>query len=73
MARPQIHPADAGAAARKRHARQALRERGGRLIQVQLEPEALVHLEAIRRPGESDASVITRALKRVQGLDWWGN
>lgn len=70
MARPQKHPADASAAARKRFARDQLRERGGRQLTVQLEAEALQHLEAIRRPGESDASVIARALKRVQGLDW---
>ncbi len=70
MARPQIHAPDAGDAARKRHAREALRARGGRLVQLQLEAQALADLEAIRRPGESDASVISRALRRVQGLDW---
>lgn len=69
MARPQKHPADAGAAERKRFAREQLRERGGRLVQVQLEAQALADLEALRRPGESDASVIARALRRVQGLD----
>lgn len=55
-------------ASKRKRSREALKARGGRLLQVQLEPEALAHLEALRRPGESDASVITRALQRVQGL-----
>jgi hypothetical protein len=68
MARPQKHPADATAAQRKRFAREALRARGGREITVQLEAPALAQLESLRRPGESDAGVITRVLARVQGL-----
>jgi hypothetical protein len=68
MARPQKHPAEATAAERKRFARDQLRARGGRQLTVQLEAQALAHLEALRRPGESDASVIARALARVQGL-----
>ncbi len=74
MARPLKHPAEMprDRATYSRMARQALKERGGRLLTVQLEAQALADLEAIRRPGESDAGVISRALRRVQGLDWAG-
>ncbi|CAM5767126.1 hypothetical protein [Bosea minatitlanensis] len=72
MARPLKYdaamPRDRATMARL--AREQLKARGGRLLSIQLEREALEHLEAIRRPGESDASVITRALQRVQGLYW---
>lgn len=73
MARPLKYdpamPRDRATMARQ--AREALKARGGRLLSIQLEAQALADLEAIRRPGESDASVIARALRRVQGLDWW--
>ena len=71
MARPLKYdpamPRDRATMARL--AREQLKARGGRLLSIQLEREALEHLEAIRRPGESDASAIARALARVQGLD----
>lgn len=72
MARPlKYDPAmPRDAASYKREQRQALRARGGKLLSLQLEAQALEDLEALRRPGESEASVITRALRRVQGLDW---
>ena len=72
MARPLKYPPELprDRASASKRAREALRARGGRLVQVQLEAQALADLEALRRPGESDASVIARALRRVQGLDW---
>lgn len=71
MARPLKYDAamPRDAASYKREARQALKARGGRMLSVQLEAQALADLEASRRPGESDAGVITRALRRVQGMD----
>lgn len=72
MARPLKYdpamPRDRATMARQ--AREQLKARGGRLLSIQLEREAVQDMEAIRRPGESDASVIARALSRVQGLDW---
>ena len=72
MARPLKYDAalPRDAASVKQRQRDELRARGGRQITLQLEAKALADLEAIRRPGESDAGVIARALRRVQGLDW---
>lgn len=58
------------AAMAKADGRRALAQRGGRILTAQLEPESVGHLERVRRPGETDASVIRRVLARVQGLDW---
>ena len=72
MARPLKYdaamPRDRATMARL--ARAELKARGGRLLSIQLEREALADLEAIRRPGASDAAAIARALRRVQGLDF---
>lgn len=72
MGRPPKYPAETprDPASYRRLARRALAERGGRELLIQLEAQALADLERIRRPGESAAGVIARALRRVQGLDW---
>ena len=71
MARPLKYPVGMPrtAATYRSAARAALRDRGGRIVTLQLEAEHVALIEALRRPGETDAGVIINALRRAQGLD----
>lgn len=60
MARPRIHPTD-DATARKRHQRQALRQRGGRVLSLTLEPDDVAALDRIRAALMTDTAAATDA------------
>lgn len=70
MARPRKYETPPSAATYRHAARASLKARGGKVVAVQLEPEDLDALEAIRRPGETLSGVLIRALHKVQGQDW---
>lgn len=69
MGRPPKYPRGMPrtAAAYKAASRAALRERGGRILSVELEAETVAALEALRAPGESDAALIRRLIHGVRG------
>lgn len=65
MARPRQHPPGTTGTDRKRLLRQRVREEGGRVLSITIDAEAAACLDAARQPGESDSSVIARALAAV--------
>lgn len=64
MARPKTHPADATATDRLRASRAALAQRGGRIVQLRLEPEEAAQLARLRteKGFATDRDAIVHAL-----------